>query len=69
MHEILWDFEIQTDHLIPTRTSNLVIINKKKRTCHLVNFSFPADHKAKMKESERIDKYLDLSRELKNAGT
>ena len=29
--KILWDFEIQTDHLIPTRKSDLVIINKKKK--------------------------------------
>ena len=30
-HKILWDFEIQTDHLIPTRKPDLVQINKKKK--------------------------------------
>ena len=30
-HKILWDFEIQTDHLISARRPNLVIINKKKK--------------------------------------
>ena len=29
----LWDFNIQTDHLISIRQPDLVIINKKKRTC------------------------------------
>ena len=29
MHNIHWDFEIQTDPLIPVRTTDLVIINKK----------------------------------------
>ena len=29
-HKILWDFEIQTDHLIPARRPDLVIINKKR---------------------------------------
>ena len=29
MHKILWDFQIQTDHLIPTRRPNLVIIYNK----------------------------------------
>ena len=29
MHKVLWDFEIQTDHLISTRWPDLVIINKK----------------------------------------
>ena len=27
---ILWDFEIQTDHLIPARRPHLVIVTKKK---------------------------------------
>ena len=30
------------------------------------NFAVPADHRVKLKESEKIDKYLDLARERKN---
>ena len=30
-HELLWDFNIQTDHLIPVRRPDLIIINKKKK--------------------------------------
>ena len=30
-HKLLRDFNIQTDHLIPARRPNLIIINKKKR--------------------------------------
>ena len=30
-HKLLWDFNIQTDHLIPARKPDLIIINKKKR--------------------------------------
>ena len=29
-HKILWDFEIQTDHLIPARRPDLVLIKKKR---------------------------------------
>ena len=29
----------------------------------------PADHRIKLKECEKRDKYLDLARELKNYGT
>ena len=29
-HKFQWDFDIQTDHLIPTRRPDLIIINKKK---------------------------------------
>ena len=45
MHKILYP--------IPART-NLVLINKK-RTCHLVDFAVPADHKVKMKENEKTN--------------
>ena len=30
-HKLLWDFNIQTDHLIPARRLDLIIINKKKK--------------------------------------
>ena len=53
------------DHLIPARRPDLIIINKKKRTCKIVNFAVPADHRIKLKECEKKDKYLDLARELK----
>ena len=67
MRSILWDFEIQMDHQIPSRKRDQVLINKKKRSCPLENFAVvPADHKGKIKESGKIDKYLDLARELKN---
>ncbi len=64
-HKLLWDFDIQTDHLISARRPDLIIINKKKRICKIVDFAVPADHRVKLKESEKKDKYLDLARELK----
>ena len=30
-HKVLWDFEIQTDHLILARWPGQVIVNKKTR--------------------------------------
>ena len=38
---------------------------KKKRTCKIVDFALLADHRTKLKESEKKSKYLDLARELK----
>ena len=35
---------------------------KKKRTYRIVDFTVPADHRVKLKESENKDKYLDLAR-------
>ena len=65
LHKLLWDFNIQTDHLIPARRPDLIKINKNKRTCKIVNFAVPADHRIKLKECEKKGKYLDLARELK----
>ena len=66
-NKILWDFEIQMDHLILARRPDLVLIIKKKRTNYLMDFTIPADRKMKIKESEKIDKFLNLNKELKNA--
>ena len=69
-HKILWNFKVETNHLIPTRIPNgspnlryktWLSVNqqgkKKKRTCHLVDFAFLANHKVKMKEIEKTDRY------------
>ena len=64
-HKLLWDFDIHTDHLILARTPDRIIINKKKRTCKIVDFAVLADHRIKLKECEKKDKYHDLARELK----
>ena len=65
-HKLLLDFDIDTDHLISTRRPDLIRINnKKKRICKIVDFAVPADHRIKLKECAKKDKYLDLARELK----
>ena len=66
-HKLQWDFDIQTDHLISLRRPDPIIIinNKKKRICKIVDFAIPADHRINLKEWEKKDKYLDRARELK----
>ena len=61
----LWDFNIHTDHLILARGPDVIIINKKRRSCKIVNFAIPADYRRKPKDCEKQVKYLDLARELK----
>ena len=58
MHKLPWEFEIQTDQLISVRRPDQEIINKKQRTYRIV---VPADHRVKLKESEKKDKYIDLA--------
>ena len=51
--------------LISTRRPNLVLDNKEQRNCHLVDFVVPVDHRVKMQNNSKIDKYLDLNTLLK----
>ena len=55
-YKLLWDFDIQTDHQISARRPDLIIINK------IVDFAVPANHRVKMKEAKKKDKYLYLTR-------
>ena len=64
IHKILWNFDTNWSPL-PARRPDLEMINKK-------NITVPANDKVKMKESQKkkkkkkkIDKYLDMARELK----
>ena len=59
-HIPLRDFEIKTDHLISARGADLIIIYKKERTCRIVDFTVPVDHRVEIKEWEKRNKYLDL---------
>ena len=64
-HKLQWDFNIQTDHLIPARRTDHIIINKKKRNCKIVDFAVPAHPRINLKECEKKNKNLDPPKELK----
>ena len=52
-HKLLWDFNIQMDHLIPAKRLDLIIINQKwfeKRICKIVDFAVPADYRINLRE-------------------
>ena len=68
-HKLIWDFNMQTDHLISARTPDLKINKKKKRLCKIVDFAVPADHRIKLKECEKKDEYLDFGENWKSCGT
>ena len=49
----LWDYAIETDHQISAGRPDLIIFNKKERTCRIVGFAIPADHRVKSKKAKR----------------
>ena len=61
-YKILWDFSIQTDHVIETRRPDLVVVDKKERSCKISDFAVPGDSKIE-EEENMIEKYQDFGRE------
>ena len=41
----------------------MVVVDRKRRTCKIIDFAFPGVSRIKEKEKERIEKYQDLRRE------
>ena len=52
-YKILWDFSIQTDHVIEARRPDLVLVDKKKRICKIIDFAFPGDSRIEEEEKDR----------------
>ena len=53
-HKLLWNFDVQTDHLISRRRPDLIEIYKIKRIYKIVYFAVPADHRIKLKKCEKV---------------
>ena len=63
-YKILWDFSIQTDNVIEARRPDLVVVDKKEKSCKIIDFAIPGDSKIEEKKKDKIEKYHDLGREL-----
>ena len=63
-YKILWDFSIQTDHVIEARRPDLVVVDKKERSCKIIDFVVPGDSRVEEKEKGKTEIYQDSGREL-----
>ena len=41
--KIIWDFDMQTDHVIQTGRTDMIVINKKENTAQVIDFAIPND--------------------------
>ena len=62
-YKILWDFSIQTDHVIEAWRLDLVVVDKKERSCKIIDFAVNGYRRIE-EEKDKIEKYQDLGREL-----
>ena len=63
--KVLWDFNIQTDHVFQHRRSDIVVLYKTERECYLIDIAVPGDKRIELKEQEKVDNFSELRREVK----
>ena len=61
----LWHTNESPNLYQKTRPYTTTTTTTKKKICKIVDFAVPVDHRIKLKECEKRNKYLDLVRELK----
>ena len=59
-YKILWDFSIQTDHVIEARRPDLVVVERRRRTCKIIDATVPGD--SKIEEKEKKDTKVSRSK-------
>ena len=42
----------------------MIVVNKKERSCKIIDFAVPGDSRIEEKEKNKVEKYQDLGREL-----
>ena len=58
-YKVLWDVTIQCDHITEARRPVIVVVEKESNKAIIV------DHRVYEKESEKVQKYQDLKREIR----
>ena len=53
----MWGFNIKTDHVIEARRLDLVVVDKKERSCKIIDFAVPRDSRIEEKEKDKIEKH------------
>ena len=53
-----------SDHVIEVWRPDLVVVDKNRRTCKIIDFAVPDDSRIEEKEKEKTEKYQDLRWEL-----
>ena len=60
----LWDFSIRTDHELGARSPDLLIVNKREKSCQIIDVAIPENGRVRKKEDEKVEKYQNLAKEV-----
>jgi len=61
---VLWNQAVHTDREVTANRPDIIIKNKKEKTCTLIDVAKPADRNAVQKEAEKKLKYKSLYIEI-----
>lgn len=62
----LWDFSIPQDHEIEARRLDLMIINKRHKSCQNMEVAMQRMDRVREKENGKAKKYQDLFEKFEN---
>ena len=51
---------MKKDHVILALRPNVVIINKEKKTCQVMDVDVPTDNRVRLKENEKKSEKIDV---------
>ena len=63
--KFIWDINIQCDNVAEARRPDLILLDKKAKSCVIIGVAIPGDCRIREKEVEKIEKYQNLKRQLK----
>ena len=61
---VLWNQAVHTDREVTANRPDIIIKNKKQKTCTLIDVAIPADRNVVQKEAEKKSKYKSLCIEI-----
>ena len=63
--KILWDVMIQCNRDIKVRKPDIVVVNKNKRSCAIIDIAIPGAIRVTQKIEGKNERYQELTREIK----
>ena len=63
--KLIWNLSIQRNNVIEARRPDLILVDKKAKSCVIIYVAISGDCRIRAKEIKRIEKYQNLMRELK----
>ena len=57
---ILWDMQVNTDRTISVNKLNIIIKDRREKTCMLIDMAVPSDRNTSIEVAEKLSKFKDL---------